>query len=133
MATATSNKTYATGRRKRSSARVWISPGTGKIVVNGKPLHDYFKRLSSEMMVKQPLALTGNEAKIDVSATVKGGGLNGQSGAMRHGISRALIRLNTELRKILKKNGLLTRDSRVKERKKYGQKGARKRFQFSKR
>ncbi|MBI3793136.1 MAG: 30S ribosomal protein S9 [Nitrospinae bacterium] len=133
MATATSNKTYASGRRKTSSARVWLTPGTGKIVVNGLPLADYFKRLSSEMIVKQPLAVTATGEKLDIKATVKGGGKTGQCGAMRHGIARALIRLNPELRKSLKKNGLLTRDSRVKERKKYGQKGARKRFQFSKR
>ncbi len=133
MANATSNRTYATGRRKTSSARVWLIPGTGKIIVNGLPLAAYFKRLSSEMVVKQPLALTTNEGKLDVIATVKGGGLAGQSGAMRHGISKALLKLNPELRKTLKRNGLLTRDSRVKERKKYGQKGARKRFQFSKR
>jgi len=133
MAIATSNRTYATGRRKTSSARVWLIPGTGKIIVNGLTLAAYFKRLSSEMVVKQPLALTTNEGKFDVIATVKGGGLNGQSGAMRHGISKALLKVNPELRKTLKKNGLLTRDSRVKERKKYGQKGARKRFQFSKR
>jgi len=124
---------YSTGRRKTASARVWLIPGTGNIAVNKLSLALYFKRPSSEMLVKQPLALTASDAKFDIIASVRGSGLSSQAGAVRHGIARALVKFNAENRRILKKNGLLTRDSRVKERKKYGQKGARKKFQFSKR
>ena len=127
------NAQYATGRRKTAAARVWLLAGTGKVTVNKKGLHEYFKRSSSEMLVKQPLVLAGSDTKMDVRATVRGSGLNSQAGAVRHAIARALCKQNPELRRALKKAGLLTRDSRMKERKKYGQKGARKRFQFSKR
>ncbi|MBI5179759.1 MAG: 30S ribosomal protein S9 [Nitrospinae bacterium] len=129
----TGKRIYSTGRRKTAGARVWLGAGTGTIKVNGKTLADYFKRPSSEMIVKQPLALTQTGEKMDITATVRGSGLSSQAGAVRHGIARALVKLNPELRKVLKRGGLLTRDSRMKERKKYGQKGARKKFQFSKR
>ena len=127
------NAQYTTGRRKTAAARIWLLAGTGKITVNKKGLHEYFKRPSSEMLVKQPLVIAASDAKLDVRATVRGSGLNSQAGAVRHAIARALCKLNPEFRRALKKAGLLTRDSRMKERKKYGQKGARKRFQFSKR
>ena len=124
---------YATGKRKNAVARVLISPGSGKIIVNEKELKDYFGRETLQMMVRQPLELTENIGKLNISANVLGGGLSGQAGAIRHGISKALIAMNSALRDKLKKEGLITRDSREKERKKYGQKGARKKFQFSKR
>lgn len=127
------NRVYSTGKRKTSIARVWLKPGAGVITVNEMPLKDYFGRETSEMMVKQPLELTRVINQYDVFATVSGGGLSGQAGAIRHGISKALQLLNPNLRSVLKRNGYLTRDSRIKERKKYGQKGARKRFQYSKR
>ncbi len=130
---AQAGKIYATGRRKTASARVWISPGSGNITVNKKNIKEYFNRQTSEMAVKQPLVLTETLDKHDVTISVKGSGLNAQAGAARHGIARALVIENPEFRRILKKKGLLTRDSRIKERKKYGQPGARKRFQFSKR
>lgn len=133
MAVTTEVRFYATGRRKSASARVWISPGSGQIKVNKKSLSEYFKRPSSEMLVKQPLVLADLTDKYDVNATVKGSGLNSQAGAMRHGIARALLKLNPELRRAMKRKGLITRDSREKERKKPGQPGARKKFQFSKR
>lgn len=133
MAKAAVNRFYATGRRKTASARVWLTLGTGQIKVNKKSLSEYFMRPSSEMQVKQPLILTENAEKVDIIATVKGSGLNSQAGAVRHGITRALLKLNPELRRILKRKGMITRDPREKERKKYGQPGARKRFQFSKR
>lgn len=133
MATKTDDRVYATGRRKNATARVWISPGDGKVTVNNKTDKDYFKRETSEMIVRQPLALVELLGKIDVWCTVKGGGLTGQAGAVKHGISRALQIYDTNLRAPLKKAGMLTRDSRKKERKKPGQPGARKRFQFSKR
>lgn len=123
----------ATGKRKSSIARVIMKKGEGKILVNGKVADDYFCRETLIMMIKQPLELTGMTGKFDVNARVQGGGLAGQAGALRHGISVALINSDSDLRSRLKKEGLLTRDARVKERKKYGQKGARKRFQFSKR
>ncbi len=129
----TAKRGCSTGRRKTASARVWLIPGTGKITVNKLTLHEYFKRPSSETLVTQPLVLTTSDAKFDVIATVRGSGLSSQAGAVRHGIARALLRVNPEFRRTLKKSGLLTRDSRMKERKKYGQKGARKKFQFSKR
>ena len=133
MAVTTEARFYATGRRKSASARVWLSPGSGQIKVNKKSLAEYFKRPSSEMLVKQPLVLADLLEKYDVNATVKGSGLNSQAGAMRHGIARALLKLNPELRRAMKRKGLITRDSREKERKKPGQPGARKKFQYSKR
>lgn len=125
---------YGTGRRKTSTARVRLIPeGTGVSVVNRKPLDDYFDRDVMKMLIMQPLELTETVGKFDIYVNVKGGGKTGQAGAIRHGISRALLQADPELRPILKKAGFLTRDSRMKERKKYGQKGARARFQFSKR
>jgi len=123
----------ATGRRKTSTARVSLSNGNGQIMVNDKSLDSHFPRETLRMMIRQPLELTGMIGKLDVTAKVQGGGLTGQAGALRHGISRALTKLDNDLRPRLKKEGFLTRDPREKERKKYGQKGARKRFQFSKR
>jgi small subunit ribosomal protein S9 len=123
----------ATGRRKTSTARVLLSTGNGQIMVNDKPLDSYFPRETLRMMIRQPLELTGMIGKLNISATVEGGGLTGQAGALRHGIARVLTMLDSDLRPRLKKEGFLTRDPRMKERKKYGQKGARKRFQFSKR
>jgi small subunit ribosomal protein S9 len=124
---------YATGRRKNSVARVRILPGSGSIVVNKKTLIDHFKRETLKMVVEQPLDVTETTSKFDIIANVRGGGLTGQAGAVRLGISRALLKYDEELRPILKANGFLTRDPREKERKKYGMAGARKRFQFSKR
>jgi small subunit ribosomal protein S9 len=124
---------YGTGRRKTAAARVFLRPGSGNLEVNGRSLDDYFPNDSLKMLIKQPLQLTETAEKFDVVATVEGGGSAGQAGAIRHGISRALIEFNAELRDRLKSAGLLTRDPRKKERKKYGQKGARARFQFSKR
>jgi len=124
---------YGTGRRKTSTARVHIRQGTGQITVNNRPIDEYFGNEVLKMIIKQPLSLTETNDKFDILVTVDGGGPSGQAGAIRHGISRALQVYNTELRKRLKKAGLLTRDPRMKERKKYGQKGARARFQFSKR
>jgi len=125
---------YATGRRKESAARVWIKPGSGKFSVNQKDkLLDYFKRESVCQMVKMPFIVTSMLDKYDVFATIKGGGLSGQAGALAHGISRALSKINQDLHSILRKKGFLTRDSRVVERKKYGQHKARKKCQFSKR
>ncbi|MDP2277895.1 MAG: 30S ribosomal protein S9 [Nitrospirota bacterium] len=123
----------ATGRRKSSIARVSMHPGNGRIVVNEKPLDSYFVRETLRMMIRQPLELTGMSGKYNITATVVGGGLSGQAGALRHGISRAILSIDNDLRLKLKKEGFLTRDPRETERKKYGQKGARKRFQFSKR
>lgn len=124
---------YGTGRRKTSTARVYLRPGSGKIVVNRRGFEEYFPNDVLKMIIKQPLALTETNDHFDILVTVGGGGPTGQAGAIRHGISRALLNYNGELRKRLKKAGLLTRDQRMKERKKYGQKGARARFQFSKR
>jgi small subunit ribosomal protein S9 len=124
---------YGTGRRKASIARVWLQPGEGKIQVNERTLEDFFPRPTLRMVLQQPLKVSGIEGKFDIMATVMGGGSTGQAGAIRLGISRALVRLDAALRGGLKKAGLLTRDPRAKERKKYGQKGARARFQFSKR
>jgi small subunit ribosomal protein S9 len=126
-------KYNATGRRKTSIARVNVSPGNGQITVNEEPVDSYFPRETLRMMIRQPLELTGMIGKLNVFAKVEGGGLTGQAGALKHGISRALTHLDSDLRSKLKKEGFLTRDPREKERKKYGQKGARKRFQFSKR
>jgi small subunit ribosomal protein S9 len=124
---------YATGKRKSSIARVWIKPGSGEITVNTKSLDQYFGRETSKMVVKQPLELTDNVGKYDIYVTVKGGGDSGQAGAIKHGITKALIEAEGELRGTLKKAGFITRDSRIKERKKYGKKAARASFQFSKR
>jgi small subunit ribosomal protein S9 len=123
----------ATGKRKSSIARVFLKPGAGKIVINERPVEEYFGRETLRMILRQPLELTGTIGKYDISVNVNGGGGSGQAGAIRHGISKALLDINPEFRTKLKKEGFLTRDSREKERKKYGQKGARKRFQFSKR
>ena len=124
---------YATGRRKTSTARVFLRPGTGAITVNRRTFEQFFPTDALRTQVRRPLLLTEMGEKFDILATVAGGGVNGQAGAMRLGISRALVEFNAELRRQLKKDGLLTSDSRVKERKKYGLAGARKRFQFSKR
>ncbi|MGK0289964.1 MAG: small subunit ribosomal protein S9 [bacterium] len=124
---------YGTGRRKSSVARVYLAPGTGKITVNGKDVTEYFKRETYHITVKQPLTVTENLENVDIRAFVKGGGTTGQAGALRHGISRALLELNIELRPALKQAGFLTRDARQVERKKYGKRGARASFQFSKR
>jgi small subunit ribosomal protein S9 len=124
---------YATGRRKTSTARVFIRPGKGVISVNHREFDSYFPTDALRMQVRRPLTLTETGDRFDILATVAGGGVNGQAGAVRLGIARALVASNAELRKALKKDGLLTSDSRVKERKKYGLAGARKRFQFSKR
>ena len=124
---------YGTGRRKTSTARVHLRQGTGQITVNNRPLDQYFGNDVLKMIIKQPLSLTETGDKFDIVVVVDGGGPSGQAGAIRHGISRALQVYNMELRKRLKKAGLLTRDPRMKERKKYGQRGARARFQFSKR
>jgi small subunit ribosomal protein S9 len=123
----------AVGRRKTSTARVRLLPGEGKVMVNAQPLLDYFKRETLKMIIEQPLQVTETLGKYDIFANVIGGGLTGQAGAMRLGVARALLKVNDEFRKKLKVAGFLTRDPRMKERKKYGQKGARKRFQFSKR
>jgi small subunit ribosomal protein S9 len=129
----TIEKFYATGKRKESIAKVWIQKGSGKISVNKKSIKEYFCRESLECIIKHPLVTTETLETIDIQATVQGGGLSGQSGALRLGISRALILTDSSLRTPLKKAGFLTRDSRTVERKKYGQPGARKKFQFSKR
>ena len=124
---------YGTGRRKTATARVFLKPGSGEMTVNGRTLDTYFHNPTLRMIVKQPLLITETAEKLDVEATVKGGGNTGQAGAVRHGIARALVESDPELRERLKAAGFLTRDPRKKERKKYGQKGARARFQFSKR
>ncbi|HMO80457.1 MAG TPA: 30S ribosomal protein S9 [Pyrinomonadaceae bacterium] len=124
---------YGTGRRKTSTARVYLRPGAGSIVVNRRPFETYFPNEALQMIIRQPLTLTDTIGKFDILVTVDGGGTAGQAGAVRHGITRALMEFNADLRPTLKKAGLVTRDPRQKERKKYGQKGARKRFQFSKR
>lgn len=127
-------RSYATGKRKEAAARVWIKPGTGKIVVNGKELVQYFARPVLQMIIRQPFTAVNREGKFDVMATVAGGGLSGQAGAVRHGISKALDNFDpASFHKVLRQGGFLTRDSRTVERKKYGRKKARKRFQFSKR
>ncbi len=133
MAKSATEGFYATGRRKEATARVWVKPGSGATVVNGHPLAEYFGRETSIMIINQPLQVLEQAGKIDITVNVRGGGLSGQAGAIRHGLSRALTRLNPEFRPPLKKAGFLTRDSRAVERKKSGQPGARRRFQFSKR
>jgi len=124
---------YGTGRRKTSTARVYLRPGSGDIIVNRRPFDSYFPNEALRMIIRQPLSLTDSVGKFDILVNVDGGGTAGQAGAVRHGITRALMEFNADLRPTLKKAGLVTRDPRQKERKKYGQKGARKRFQFSKR
>ncbi len=124
---------YATGKRKTAIARVWLTPGAGKIVVNGRTSEEYFPRPVWRSLISKPFQITDTVGGYDISANVHGGGLTGQASAIRLGISKALLQVVPALRPALKKEGLLTRDSRIKERKKYGQKGARKKFQFSKR
>jgi small subunit ribosomal protein S9 len=124
---------YGTGRRKTSTARVYLRPGVGEVQVNRKPFDRYFPNETLRMIIRQPLQLTETTNKFDLVINVSGGGPAGQAGAIRHGITRALLEYNADLRPTLKHAGLVTRDPRIKERKKYGQKGARKRFQFSKR
>jgi small subunit ribosomal protein S9 len=133
MATATDKGFYATGRRKEATARVWIKQGNGTVVINGRDINEYFGRETSKMILAQPLQLIEQQGKVDVTVNVRGGGLSGQAGAIRHGIARALTKLDPAFRSPLKKAGFLTRDARAVERKKYGQPGARRRFQFSKR
>ncbi len=130
---ATTQEYYGTGKRKSSTARVFLTPGTGNITVNKRDLNQYFPNETQRTLLRYPLTLTDNVGKFDIRIKVDGGGIVGQAGAIRLGITKALIEFNAELRARLKRAGLLTRDSRIKERKKYGQKGARKRFQFSKR
>ncbi|TAK50000.1 MAG: 30S ribosomal protein S9 [Xanthobacteraceae bacterium] len=126
-------RAYATGKRKDAVARVWVKPGSGKIVVNTREIEVYFARPVLRMMIQQPLVVSNRQGQFDVICTVSGGGLSGQAGAVRHGLSKALTNFEPELRGILKKGGFLTRDSRVVERKKYGRAKARRSFQFSKR
>ncbi|HEY6233100.1 MAG TPA: 30S ribosomal protein S9 [Pyrinomonadaceae bacterium] len=124
---------YGTGRRKTSTARVYLRNGSGEFLINRKPFDQYFPNETLRMIIRQPLQLTETATKFDILINVRGGGPAGQAGAIRHGITRALLQFNADLRPALKQAGLVTRDPRIKERKKYGQKGARKRFQFSKR
>lgn len=124
---------YATGKRKTTIARVWLRPGEGKIEVNKRGFDDYFPRETLRMTILQPLELTNTVGQFDVYVNVKGGGASGQAGAIKHGISKALLTYDGKFRGVLKKAGFITRDPRIKERKKYGQKGARARFQYSKR
>jgi small subunit ribosomal protein S9 len=127
------NQNYGTGRRKTSTARVFLRPGSGKFIVNNKPFEQYFFDETDRMVVRQPLHASQTIDKFDAVILVAGGGMHGQAGAVQHGIARALVQFSAELRSVLKKAGFLRRDPRMKERKKYGQPGARKRFQFSKR
>jgi small subunit ribosomal protein S9 len=124
---------YATGKRKTAVARVWLQPGKGQTVINKQPMDEYIDRETAKMVIFQPLVLTGTYGKMDVSVNVHGGGNSGQAGAIRHGITKALLDYNPEFREVLKRAGFLTRDPRKKERKKYGQRSARARFQYSKR
>ena len=124
---------YGTGRRKEATARVWISPGSGDIIINRRPVDAYFARETLKMIMQQPLDVTEQRGKVNILVNVTGGGKAGQAGAIRHGLTRALMEMNPDLRPILKKFGFVTRDPRAVERKKYGRPGARKRFQFSKR
>ncbi len=126
-------RAYATGRRKESVARVWVKPGTGRVTVNGKDQQEYFARPVLRMVIRQPLQVSGRDGQFDIIATVTGGGLSGQAGAVRLGLSRALVNYEPDLRPSLKRHGFLTRDSRMVERKKYGKAKARRSFQFSKR
>jgi small subunit ribosomal protein S9 len=127
------DRAYGTGRRKTSVARVWVRPGSGRVMVNRRSFEDYFPRETLRMIIAQPLQLTNTADRLDVLVTVKGGGPTGQAGAVRHGLARALVRFDEALRQTLKKAGFLTRDPRMRERKKYGQPGARQKFQYSKR
>ena len=127
------NTYYATGRRKTAVARTWMKPGSGNIVINGRPVDDYFRVETAKADMYQPLVLTNTTTTYDIRVRVVGGGISGQAGAIRHGITRALIEADPDLRGPLKKAGFVKRDARAKERKKYGQRGARARFQFSKR
>jgi small subunit ribosomal protein S9 len=127
------NVYYATGRRKTAISRTWMKPGTGEIIINNRPVEEYFPIEATREVMIQPFKITNTLGSYDVKATVVGGGIAGQAGAVRHGITRALVSLNPDFRLTLKKAGFIKRDPRVKERKKYGQKGARARFQFSKR
>jgi len=124
---------HTVGKRKTSVARIWMRPGRGMITINKKPMDVYITRETDKMVIKQPLELTDNQEKYDITVTVRGGGISGQAGAIRHAISRALAGMGQEQRQILKKVHLITRDARAKERKKYGQRGARARYQYSKR
>jgi len=124
---------YGTGKRKTAVARTWLKPGKGRMTINQRDVDDYFRRETAKMIVEQPLVLTDTYGSFDVNVNVSGGGVSGQAAAVRHGISKALLQVNPEFRPILKRAGFVTRDSRIKERKKYGQKGARARFQYSKR
>ncbi len=124
---------YATGRRKTASARIFLTPGKGNITINGMKANDYLKRMQSRMVILQPIETVGQTDKFDVRVTVSGGGENGQAGAVRHGITRALVAFNPEFKAVLKKAGFVTRDPRMVERKKYGKSGARRSYQFSKR
>jgi len=124
---------HAVGKRKTAIARIWMKPGKGAILINNRSIEDYVSREAGRELIRQPLEITGTIDKYDISANVRGGGVLGQAGAIRHGISRALVNINPEFRILLKKADLLTRDPRMKERKKYGQAGARARFQYSKR
>jgi small subunit ribosomal protein S9 len=124
---------YATGKRKLAIARTWLRPGAGLITINGRPIDRYFSRETAKMVVLQPLELTEMVGKFDILVNVTGGGLSGQAGAIKHGITKALLFYDPQLRAVLKKAGFISRDSRTKERKKYGQKGARARYQYSKR
>lgn len=126
-------RSYATGKRKNAVARVWVKPGSGKIIVNGKEFAEYFARPVLQMILRQPIVAAARDGQFDIVATVAGGGLSGQAGAVRHGLSKALTYFEPGLRPVLKKGGFLTRDSRVVERKKYGKAKARRSFQFSKR
>ena len=126
-------RAYATGRRKNAVARVWVKPGSGKIIINGKEFAEYFARPVLQMILRQPIVAAARDGQFDIVATVAGGGLSGQAGAVRHGLSKALTYFEPGLRSVLKKGGFLTRDSRVVERKKYGKAKARRSFQFSKR
>ncbi len=129
----TENIYYATGKRKTAIAKTWLKPGKGEIIINNRPVDDYFKIPSAKILMMQPLVLTNTLGSYDIKIRVLGGGISGQAGAIRHGITKILIDIDPDLRQILKKAGFVKRDPRVKERKKYGQKGARARFQFSKR
>ena len=124
---------YGTGKRKTAVARTWLKPGKGSITINQRDVDDYFRRETAKMIVEQPLVLTDTYGSFDVNVNVSGGGVSGQAAAVRHGITKALLQVNPEFRPILKRAGFVTRDPRVKERKKYGQKGARASFQYSKR
>ncbi len=133
MAKIPANSVYSTGRRKTSVAKVWLAPGTGNVVVNGKDLLGHFKREILQQIIEQPLAAVEGVGKYDIYAVCHGGGLSGQAGAMRLGISRCLVKTNEDYKTIMRRAGFMTRDPREKERKKYGQPGARKKYQFSKR